>query len=89
MATGLAARKNNGSNSDKFNLEIQANKFLNADKTINIQKCLEEVHRRAREVAHNPTYRLSPERFRRLATEDGKMTLSTVREAITVAQGEA
>ena len=54
---------------------------------VDLQKCLNEVNRRASEIGCTD-FDCSMERFRSLAMENGKLTNSTAREAITVLEGE-
>lgn len=54
---------------------------------INLNKCLNEVNRRALEIGC-PNFECSLDRFIALATENGKLSNATAREAITVLQGE-
>ena len=54
---------------------------------VDLQKCLDEVNRRASEV-RCADFECSMERFRSLATENGEFTNSTAREAITILEGE-
>ena len=54
---------------------------------VNLHKCLDEVNRRASEIGCTD-FECSLERFKALATENGKLTSTTAREAITILQGE-
>ena len=54
---------------------------------VNLHKCLDEVNRRASEIGCTD-FECSLERFKALATEDGTLTNTTAREAITILQGE-
>ena len=54
---------------------------------VDLHKCLNEVNRRASEIGCT-NFECSIERFRALATENGKLTNITAREAITILQGE-
>ena len=54
---------------------------------INLDKCLNEVNRRASEIGCTD-FECSRERFKALATENGEFTNSTIREAITILEGE-
>ena len=54
---------------------------------VDLQKCLNELDRRATEIGCT-NFECSLERFIALATEDGKLTRGTAREAITILQGE-
>lgn len=52
---------------------------------VDLHKCLDEVNRRVSEI-YCTDFECSLERFKALATENGKLT--TAREAITILQGE-
>ena len=54
---------------------------------VDLDKCLNEVNRRASEIGWTD-FECSLERFKALATENGKLTSGTAREAITILQGE-
>lgn len=54
---------------------------------VDLHQCLDEVNRRASEIGCTD-FECSLERFKTLATENGKLTRTTAREAITVLQGE-
>jgi hypothetical protein len=54
---------------------------------VDLDKCLDEVNRRASEIGCTD-FECSLERFKALATENGKLTSGTAREAITILQGE-
>lgn len=54
---------------------------------VDLDKCLNEVNRRASEIGCTD-FECSLERFKALATENGKLTSGTAREAITILQGE-
>nr|YP_010283133.1 hypothetical protein MKU15_pgp058 [Nitzschia traheaformis]ULD15897.1 hypothetical protein [Nitzschia traheaformis] len=54
---------------------------------VDLDKCLNEVNRRASEIGCTD-FGCSLERFKVLATENGKLTSGTAREAITILQGE-
>jgi len=54
---------------------------------VDLDKCLDEVNRRASEIGCTD-FECSLERFKALATENGKLTSGTTREAITILQGE-
>jgi DNA invertase Pin-like site-specific DNA recombinase len=54
---------------------------------VDLHKCLDEVNRRASEIGCTD-FECSLERFTALATENGKLTSTTAREAITILQGE-
>ena len=54
---------------------------------VDLHKCLNEVNRRASEIGCTD-FECSLERFRALATENGELTSTTAREAITILQGE-
>ena len=54
---------------------------------VDLHKCLDEVNRRASEIGCTD-FECSLERFKALATENGKLTSTTAREAITILQGE-
>ena len=49
---------------------------------VDLDKCLDEVNRRASEIGCTD-FECSLERFKDLATENGKLTSGTAREAIT------
>lgn len=54
---------------------------------VDLHKCLDEVNRRASEIGCTD-FECSLERLKALATENGKLTSGTAREAITILQGE-
>jgi hypothetical protein len=54
---------------------------------VDLHKCLDEVNRRASEIGCTD-FGCSLERFKALATENGELTNTTAREAITILQGE-
>lgn len=54
---------------------------------VDLHKCLDEVNHRASEIGCTD-FECSLERFKALATENGKLTSTTAREAITILQGE-
>lgn len=54
---------------------------------VDLHKCLDEVNRRASEICCT-NFECSLERFKALATKNGKLTNTTAREAITILQGE-
>jgi hypothetical protein len=54
---------------------------------VDLHKCLDEVNRRASEIGCTD-FGCSLERFKALATENGELTDTTAREAITILQGE-
>lgn len=54
---------------------------------VDLDKCLDEVNRRASEIGCTD-FECSFERFKALAVENGAMTTTTAREAITVLEGE-
>jgi hypothetical protein len=54
---------------------------------VDLHKCLDEVNRRASEIGCTD-FGCSLERFKALATENGELTRTTAREAITILQGE-
>jgi hypothetical protein len=54
---------------------------------VDLHKCLNEVNRRASEIGCTD-FECSLERFKALATENGELTNTTAREAITILQGE-
>ena len=54
---------------------------------VDLHKCLGEVNRRASEIGCTD-FECSLERFKALATENGNLTSTTAREAITILQGE-
>jgi hypothetical protein len=54
---------------------------------VDLHKCLDEVNRRASEIGCTD-FGCSVERFKALATENGELTPTTAREAITILQGE-
>jgi hypothetical protein len=54
---------------------------------VDLHKCLDEVNRRALEIGCTD-FGCSLERFKALATENGELTSTTAREAITILQGE-
>ena len=53
---------------------------------VDLDKCLNEVNRRASEIGCTD-FECSLERFKALATENGKLTSGTAREAIRILQG--
>ena len=57
------------------------------DSKVDLHKCLDEVNRRASEIGCTD-FECSLERFKALATENGKLTSTSAREAITILQGE-
>ena len=54
---------------------------------VDLHKCLDKVNRRASEIGCTD-FECSLERFKILATENGELTSTTAREAITILQGE-
>ena len=66
--------------------QTQMTGFLK-DGKVDLDKCLKEVNRRASEIGCTD-FECSVERFKALATENGKLTGQGAREAITVLQGE-
>ena len=54
---------------------------------VDLHKCLDEVNRRASELGYTG-FEFSLERFKALATENGELTSTTAREAITILEGE-
>ena len=72
--------------SDVVPTQTQVSGFLINGK-INLDKCLNEVNRRASEIGCTD-FECSRERFKALATENGEFTNSTIREAITILEGE-
>jgi len=54
---------------------------------VDLHKCLDEVNRRASEIGCTD-FECSLDHFKALATENGKLTSTTAREAITILQGE-
>jgi len=54
---------------------------------VDLHKCLDEVNHRASEIGCTD-FECSLERFKALATKNGKLTSTTAREAITILQGE-
>lgn len=66
--------------------QAQIDGFMKNGK-VDLQKCYEEVNRRASEMDCND-FECTFERFRALATENGVTTDTSAREAITVLQGE-
>ena len=54
---------------------------------VNLHKRLDEVNRKTSEIGCTD-FECSLERFKALATENGKLTSTTAREAITILQGE-
>lgn len=67
--------------------QTQMYEFTKTDGTVDLEKCLQEVRRRASELGCT-NFECSFERFKALATEANEIKPSTAREAITVLQGE-
>lgn len=66
--------------------QTQMSGFVKNEK-VDLRKCLDEVNRRA--AALNRTdFECSYERFKELATENGEITRTTAREAVSVLEGE-
>jgi hypothetical protein len=66
--------------------QTQMSGFLKNGK-VDLHKCLDEVNRRASEIGYTD-FECSLERFKALATENGSLTSTAAREAITILQGE-
>ena len=66
--------------------QTQMSGFIKNGK-VDLHKCLDEVTRRASEIGCTD-FECSLERFKALATENGKLTSGTAREAISILQGE-
>ena len=66
--------------------QTQMSRFVKNGK-VDLHKCLDEVNRRASKIGCID-FECSLERFKALATENGKLTSTTAREAITILQGE-
>ena len=71
---------------DVVRTQTQMSGFVKNGK-IDLHKCLDEVNRRASEIGCTD-FECSLERFKALATENGNLTSTTAREAITILQGE-
>ena len=71
---------------DVIPTQTQMSGFVKNGK-VDLRKCLYEVNHRASEIGCTD-FECSPERFKALATENGKLTSTTAREAITILQGE-
>ncbi|MGK0366829.1 MAG: hypothetical protein ACI85O_003906, partial [Saprospiraceae bacterium] len=67
--------------------KTQMSGFIKNNGDVDLDQCLNEVNRRASEIGCT-NFVCSIERFEALATEDGELTNSTAREAITILQGE-
>lgn len=65
---------------------LQASNFL-TNGQVDLTKCMDEVKRRASELGCK-NFNCTLERFKLLATENGKLSVNQVREAITVLHGE-
>ena len=55
---------------------------------IDLQKAFQEVQRRIFEMGRSKNYNCAFNRFQALATENGRITISSTKEAITIIQGE-
>mmetsp|Transcript_17960 Transcript_17960/g.19741 ORF Transcript_17960/g.19741 Transcript_17960/m.19741 type:complete len:125 (+) Transcript_17960:317-691(+) len=65
----------------------QINQFLRPDNSVDVRACWQEVQRRAEDLGYTD-YHCSYKRFKALATECGKITTGSAKEAITVLNGE-
>ena len=72
--------------SDVVPTQTQMASFIK-DRKVDLNLCLDEVYRRAEKIGCTD-FECSLERFRALATENGNLSSSTAREAISILQGE-
>jgi hypothetical protein len=73
---------------DSIPNKTQINNFLEEDGiTVNVQKCLDELNRRA-EAIGAVDFQCSYQRFVELSTENGEFTRQGAREALSALQGE-
>ena len=66
--------------------QTQMSGFIRNGK-VDLHKCLDEVNHRASKIGCTD-FKCSLERFKALATENGELTSTTAREAITILEGE-
>ncbi len=71
---------------DVVTTQTQMSEFVRNGK-VDLHKCLDEVNRRTSEIGCTD-FECSLERFKTLVMENGKLTSTTAREAITILQGE-